>query len=41
MKKIYIPTTDELYELQSLGTNIHKYLISKVIETLIMEDTIY
>ena len=41
MKKVYIPTMDELYELQSLGVNVHKYLVAKSIEALIMEDTIY
>lgn len=41
MKKVYIPAKKELLELQSIGVNVYRYLLSKVIETLIMEDVIY
>lgn len=41
MKKVYIPTQKELLELQDIGVNVYRYLLSKVIETLIMEDVIY
>lgn len=41
MKKVYIPTKQELFELQNLGVNVYRYLLAKVTETLIMEDVIY
>lgn len=39
MKKIYIPTMDELYLMQEIGTgyNLYKYLLAKTIEKLIIE----
>lgn len=39
--KVYIPTMEELIELQKLGIDVYSYLIAKVIETIIMEDQIY
>lgn len=41
MKKIYIPTTEELHNLQSLGANVYDYMLVKVIEALVMEDVVY
>ena len=41
MKKVYIPTEEELQQLNYLGIDTYKYLLSKTIETLIMEDIIY
>ena len=41
MKKVYIPTEEELNQLEYLGVNTYDYLLSKVTETLIMEDIIY
>ena len=41
MKKVYIPTEEEIEKLNSLGLNTYNYLLSKVTETLIMEDVIY
>ena len=41
MKKVYIPTEEELKQLNYLGINVYKYLFAKVTETLIMEDIIY
>lgn len=41
MKKVYIPTEEELQQLNYLGINPYNYLLSKTVETLIMEDIIY
>lgn len=41
MKKVYIPTEEELNALQHAKANVYQYLIAKVIETLIMEDALY
>lgn len=41
MKKVYIPTMEELETLQKEGRDVYNYILAKVIETLIMEDTIY
>ena len=41
MKKVYIPTEDEIEKLKYLGINSYQYLLSKTVETLIMEDVIY
>lgn len=41
MKKVYIPTEEELQQLEYLGIDTYKYLLSKTTETLIMEDVIY
>lgn len=35
-KDIFVPTMDELYEMQDLNGNVHKYLLTKVVETLCM-----
>ena len=37
MKEMYVPTMDELYLMQDMGSNIYRYLIAKVIERLILE----
>ena len=41
MKKVYIPTEEELQKLNYLGIDTYKYLLSKTAETLIIEDIIY
>lgn len=41
MKEVYIPTKNELLELQNLGINVYRYLLSKGMEALVMEDVIY
>ena len=41
MKKVYIPTEQELEQLQHIKGNVYQYMTSKVIETLIMEDVLY
>ena len=41
MKRVYIPTMDELYYMQKMGVSIHHYLLSKTIESLVMADVIY
>lgn len=37
MKEMYVPTMDELYLMQDMGSNIYRYLVAKVIERLILE----
>jgi len=39
MKKVYVPTMDELYLMQDMvtGYNLYKYILIKVIETLIID----
>lgn len=37
IKKVFIPSMDELYIMQDMGANIYKYLVVKVIETLALE----
>ena len=39
--KVYIPTMEELIELQKLGANIYNYLVIKVTEAIILEDIVY
>ncbi len=39
--KVYIPTMEELIELQKLGIDVYSYLIAKVTEIIIMEDQVY
>lgn len=39
--KVYIPTMEELEQLQAHGVNIYHYIITKVTETIIMESQIY
>ena len=41
MKKVYIPTQEELYSLQNMGVNIYYYLLTKTIESILMADVIY
>lgn len=40
-KKIYVPTTDDLYIMQDLGANIYQYLLIKTVESLIIEGLKY
>ena len=37
MKKVFMPTMDELYEMQDKGANIKFYLYAKAIESLCMD----
>ena len=37
MKKVYVPTTEELYIMQDKGMNVYKYLLVKAIESIIMD----
>ena len=37
MKKVYIPTEEQLYLMQEQGANLYKYLLVKAIETIIMD----
>ncbi len=37
MKKVYMPTMDELYQMQDLGADVEKYLLVKAIESLALE----
>lgn len=43
MKKIYMPTMDELYKMQDItdGHSTYKYILIKAIESLVMEGVIY
>lgn len=36
-KKIYVPTLDELYQMQEMGANVYNYLLVKAIELLILK----
>ena len=35
MKKVFIPSMDELYEMQDMGADVYKYILVKAIESLI------
>lgn len=35
MKQVFMPSMDELYQMQELGANIYKYILIKAIESLI------
>ena len=37
MKEMYVPTMEELYLMQDMGSNIYRYLVAKVVERLILE----
>lgn len=41
MKKVYIPTEEELQQLNYLTVDTYKYLLAKTVEAIIMEDVIY
>ena len=43
MKQVYVPTMDELYQMQDMvnAHNLYKYILIKTIESLIMEGIIY
>lgn len=40
-KQVYIPTEEELYQMQDMGVNIYKYLLVKAAETIMMEGIKY
>jgi len=40
-KEVFVPTEEQLYEIQKLDGNVHKYLLTKVVETLCMTGTKY
>ena len=43
MKKVYIPTMDELYQMQDMtnGQSIYKYILIKAIESLVIDGVNY
>ena len=43
MKKVYVPTMDEMYLIQDMvkGHNLYKYILVKAIESLVMEGKLY
>lgn len=41
MKKVFMPSMDELYIMQDMGANVYKYLVVKAIETLVVEGINY
>ena len=41
MKKVYIPTIDEMHYMHKMGVNIYQYLLTKTIESLVMIDVLY
>lgn len=41
MKKIFIPSIDELYQMQEMGANVYKYILVKAIESLICHGVNY
>lgn len=36
MKKIFMPSMDELYKMQDVGANIYKYLFAKAVESIVL-----
>ena len=40
-KEVFVPNMEQLYEMQELDGNVHKYLLTKVVETLCMGGTKY
>jgi len=40
-KKVYIPTEEQLYQMQDMGANVYKYLLVKAIETLALDGVKY
>lgn len=37
MKKVYIPSMDELYKMQDVGVNVYRYLVAKVAESMLCD----
>lgn len=37
MKSVFIPSTNELYQMQDMNVNLYKYLLAKVIEIITVE----
>lgn len=40
-KQVYVPTEEQLYQMQDMGANLYKYLLVKAIETLAMDGVKY
>jgi len=40
-KQVYVPSEEELYQMQDMGANVYKYLLVKAIETLAMDGIKY
>ena len=40
-KEVYVPTEEQLYQMQDMGANVYKYLLVKAIETLTMDGVKY
>lgn len=38
-KKLFMPTTEELYEMQDKGANIYKYILTKAVEAIAIDGT--
>jgi hypothetical protein len=41
MKKVFMPSMDELYQMQDKGANIYKYIMIKAIESLVCNGLTY
>ena len=41
MKNVFMPSMDELYQMQDMGANVYKYLLVKAIETLAVDGINY
>lgn len=41
MRKIFMPSMDELYQMQEMGANVYKYLLVKAIEVLAVDGINY
>lgn len=41
MKKLYVPTMEELYTMQDMGANVYKYLMIKAVESIVLEGKNY
>ncbi|MBQ8193009.1 MAG: hypothetical protein IJZ46_02950 [Bacilli bacterium] len=37
MKKVYMPSMNELYKMQDMGANIYKYLFAKAVEAIVLQ----
>lgn len=36
IKEMYMPSMDELYQMQDMGANVYKYLVVKAVESLVL-----
>ena len=41
MKKLYMPTMEQLYTMQDMGANVYKYLMIKAVESIILDGKNY